>query len=172
MADRTLVELVDPDGRAVGQCPVIEAHTSPGRLHRAFSVLLFNSEGRVLMHQRALTKSRFAGRWTNTCCSHPGPGEDLVASAMLRLDEELGLRVTGLREAGRFVYRAGDPESGFVEHEFDHVLVGECDEDPTPDPAEIHDWRWLTREEVTERLEASPESHSPWLKQVLGLAFV
>lgn len=165
------MELVDPDGTAVGQCPVVEAHTAPGRLHRAFSVLLFDSDGRVLMHQRALTKSRFAGRWTNTCCSHPGPGEDLVSSALLRLDEELGLTVDGLREAGRFVYHAGDPESGFVEHEFDHVLVGRCDDDPTPDPAEIHDWRWVAPDEATRRLTTSPQEHSPWLGQVLRLAF-
>lgn len=150
---------------------MVEAHTAPGRLHRAFSVLLFDSAGRVLLHQRALTKSRFAGRWTNTCCSHPAPGEDLVASARLRLEEELGLRVSELREAGRFVYRADDPQSGLVEHEFDHVLVGLCDEDPTPDPAEVHAWQWLTRSQARDRLALAPDEHSPWLGPVLRLAF-
>lgn len=169
MPDRKLVELVGPDGDAIGQCSVTQAHTPPGRLHRAFSVLLFDSAGRVLMHQRALTKSRFAGRWTNTCCSHPAPGHDLVTSAMERLDEELGLRVDTLREVGRFVYQAADPASGTIEHEYDHVLVGTCDEDPTPDPAEIHEWRWLAPGEVSARLAASPEQHSPWLGGVLRL---
>ncbi len=134
MTDRRLVELVDIDGRAVGACPVGEAHTPPGRLHRAFSVLLFDADGRVLMQQRALTKSRFAGRWTNTCCSHPGPGEDVTTSALRRLDEELGLQVDWLREVGRFVYRAADPHSGLVEHEYDHLFVGHFDGAPAPDP--------------------------------------
>jgi len=168
--DRKLVELVDPDGNALGECSVTEAHTPPGRLHRAFSVLLFDSDGRVLMHQRALTKSRFAGRWTNTCCSHPAPGHDLATSAGQRLDEELGLRVDALREVGRFVYRAADPASGTVEHEYDHVLVGRCDDDPTPDPAEIHSWRWIAPARVRDELAASPETHSPWLVDVLRLS--
>ena len=174
MSERRLVELVDADGTPVGVCPVGEAHEPPGRLHRAFSVLLFDVDGRVLMQRRALTKSRFAGRWTNTCCSHPAPGEDVIASALRRLDEELGLRVGALREVGRFVYRAGDSASDTVEHEFDHVLVGECAGEPAParvDPREVHGWRWMTPEEVRDGLRRAPDLHSPWLKDVLRLTF-
>jgi len=173
MNDRALVELVDAEGNAVGACTVREAHSPPGRLHRAFSVLLFDSGGRVLMQQRALTKSRFAGRWTNTCCSHPAPGEDVIEAAHRRLGEELGLRATELREVGRFVYRAADPDGGAVEHEFDHVLVGECTGRQTPMPAagEVHGVRWMTPHEVRDGLNQDPDRHSPWLSGVLKFTF-
>lgn len=169
---RTVVELVDPAGAATGACSVAEAHTPPGRLHRAFSVLLFDAAGRVLMQRRALTKSRFAGRWTNTCCSHPAPGDDLLASASARLGEELGLAVdpAALRERGQFAYRAADPASGTVEHEYDHVLVGRCDADPSPLESEVHSWRWVPPDRLAAELAADPEHHSPWLSGVLRIA--
>jgi isopentenyl-diphosphate delta-isomerase len=175
MGERAMVELVDAEGNPIGACTVAEAHTSPGMLHRAFSVLLFDEDGRVLMQQRALTKSRFAGRWTNTCCSHPAPGEDVIEAAHRRLDEELGLRVDRLREVGRFVYRAADPAGDAVEHEFDHVLVGECAGRPAPAarPAadEVHSVRWMTPDEVIKNLRDAPDLHSPWLAGVLRNVF-
>jgi len=173
VAERTVVELVDPTGAPIGACSVAEAHTPPGRLHRAFSVLLLDGSGRVLLQRRALTKSRFAGRWTNTCCSHPAPGEDLFYSARRRLDEELGLRVDAgsLREMGWFTYRAADPESGTVEHEFDHVLVGTHDAEPVPLESEVDSWRWVEPARLRDELAAAPQLHSPWLGGVLQVAF-
>lgn len=173
MAERRVVELVDPTGAPIGACSVAEAHTPPGRLHRAFSVLLLDGNGRVLLQRRALTKSRFAGRWTNTCCSHPAPGEDLFDSARRRLDEELGLQVDAgsLRELGRFTYRAADPESGTVEHEFDHVLVGRHDAEPVPLESEVDSWRWVEPARLRDELTAAPQLHSPWLGGVLQVAF-
>jgi isopentenyl-diphosphate Delta-isomerase len=170
MNGHKLVELVNTDGEPIGECTVADAHTPPGRLHRAFSVLLFDPDGRVLMQRRALTKSRFAGRWTNTCCSHPAPGEDLITAARRRLGEELGLAVDELREVGRFVYRAADLGSGTVEHEFDHVLVGDCSDEPTPAADEVHSWRWMTPQEVRDGLKQAPDLHSPWLRDVLRRA--
>lgn len=164
------MELVDEGGNPVGACSVVEAHTPPGRLHRAFSVMLVDQDGRLLMQRRALDKSRFPGRWTNTCCSHPAPGADLISEARARVEEELGLRVGELREVGRFVYRAADEESAAVEHEFDHVLVGECPpEVPAPDPREIHSVRWMTPEDLLTALRQVPERFSPWLPGVLRL---
>lgn len=167
VVDRVRVELVDEAGVGVGECGVAEAHTPPGRLHRAFSVQLFDSRGHALVHRRATTKSRFAGRWTNTCCSHPAPGEDLVESAIARVREELGLTVGTLTEVGRFTYRAADPASGTVEHEYDHVLVGTCDDDPDPDPAEIAEWSRVDPAQLVERVRREPEQHSPWFGGVL-----
>jgi isopentenyl-diphosphate Delta-isomerase len=172
LSNRSTVELVDVSGAPVGSCPVADAHTPPGRLHRAFSVLLFDAAGRVLLQRRALTKSRFAGRWANTCCSHPAPGEDLIGSASRRLHEELGLHVDEgtLRECGQFTYRAADPGSDTVEHEFDHVLVGRHDGDPVPLESEVHSWRWVEPERLRAELAAAPELHSPWLDGVLRVA--
>lgn len=173
MADRTVVELVDRTGSPVGACSVADAHAPPGRLHRAFSVLLFDGAGRVLLQRRALTKSRFAGRWTNTCCSHPAPGEELSVSASRRLEEELGLSVDAeaLRELGQFTYLAADPDSGTVEHEYDHVLIARHDADPVPLASEVDSWKWVEPARLHADVVAEPQRYSPWLAGVLRLSF-
>jgi len=164
-----LVELVDEQGRAIGVCPVARAHTAPGQLHRAFSVLLFDAAGRVLMQQRAAVKTRFPLLWTNTCCGHPVPGQSIVEAAAVRLGEELGI-TTELRETGVFCYRAGDPATGRVEHEWDHVVVGRFEGDPpNPDPAEIADHAWVRPEPLLADLAAAPARYTPWLPGVLAI---
>ncbi|MFF0491043.1 isopentenyl-diphosphate Delta-isomerase [Nocardia sp. NPDC003482] len=162
-----LVELVDEQGRATGACPVAAAHAAPGRLHRAFSVLLFDESGRVLLQQRAATKTRFALRWANTCCGHPAPGESVAEAAVKRLHEELGIDAA-VHEIGTFRYHADDPTTGRVEFEFDHVLIGRFDgEPPRPDPAEIADYAWVRPETLTDALDTRPEIYTPWLGGVL-----
>src|ERR1700704_5478512 len=95
-----LVELVDADGTAIGSVTVGEAHQAPGQRHRAFSVFLRDSSGRVLLQQRAAGKTRFPLRWANTCCGHPWPGTTAVAAAGIRLTEELGFTDVPLVEVG------------------------------------------------------------------------
>jgi isopentenyl-diphosphate Delta-isomerase len=167
-----LVELVGPDGVAVGSCTVAEAHTLPGRLHRAFSVLLFDPDGRVLLQQRAAVKTRFALRWANTCCGHPAPGQDLGAAAVARLAEELGAAAVPLTETGVHLYRAEDPGTGRVEHEHDHVLVGRVPADVPLhlDPTEVAAVRWADPAALRADLAAHPEHYSPWLAGVLAAA--
>ncbi|RDI49590.1 isopentenyl-diphosphate Delta-isomerase [Nocardia mexicana] len=163
------VELVDEQGRPTGACPVAQAHTAPGRLHRAFSVLLFDADGRVLLQQRAGVKTRFPLLWTNTCCGHPAPDTDVTDAAAERLVEELGIRAA-LTEVGTFTYRAADPETSRVEYEWDHVLVGRFDgEPPRPDPAEIaaHTWMWPT--DLQAAMAADPDAYTPWLSGVLAV---
>ena len=109
------VELVDANGVAAGSTTVEEAHQAPGQLHRAFSVFLRDDEGRVLLQQRAATKTRFPLRWGNTCCGHPQPGEDITTAAARRLVEEIGVGGVPLQEVGRYSYYAEDPASGRVE---------------------------------------------------------
>lgn len=163
------VELVDEAGRAVGACPVAEAHRDPGKLHRAFSVLLFDTAGRVLLQQRAAVKTRFPLLWANTCCGHPAPGESVEAAAATRLTEELGV-AAGLTEVGVFRYRAADTATGRVEHEWDHVLIGTLDTTPHPDPAEVANLRWVPPAEVRAKLAAEPAAYTPWLAEVLEIA--
>ena len=103
-----LVELVDDGGRVLGETTVAAAHQPPGRLHRAFSVLLVDPAGRVLLQQRAAVKTRFPLRWANSCCGHPLPGQSLTDAANRRLTEELGLGPVDLTEVVRvFVCPAG-----------------------------------------------------------------
>ncbi|WP_184840984.1 isopentenyl-diphosphate Delta-isomerase [Allocatelliglobosispora scoriae] len=168
-----LVELVDTEGTAIGELSVADAHQSPGRLHRAFSVLLMDSQGRLLLQQRATAKTRFPGRWANTACGHPAPGEKLVTAAARRLAEEVGLTGVDLTEVGAFTYRADDPASGRVEHEYDHVLLGIIEPTayrPKIDPAEVAALRWVEPSTLWVGLNEHPEQYAPWLPGVTRLA--
>lgn len=167
---RRWVEIVNEAGEFRGASPVEEAHNPPGRLHRAFSVLLYDATRQVLVQRRAATKRRFPGVWANSCCSHPGPGEELADSARRRLRSELGLGVTGLAEVGAFTYRATDPVTGSVEHEYDHVLVGRASGEPHVDPDEVAEWRWADTLWLRADLRSRPSSYAPWFAAVLDIA--
>jgi isopentenyl-diphosphate delta-isomerase len=169
--ERDLVELVTGNGRAVGTATVADAHRSPGRLHRAFSVLLLDPAGRLLLQQRAAAKTRFPLRWANACCGHPAPGANVAAEATRRLAEEVGVHGVALTELGTYVYRAADPVSGQVEHEYDHVLLGRVGGDAVlrPDPGEVAALRWVTRPELAAALADDPDAYAPWLPGVAGL---
>ncbi|MEV4130744.1 isopentenyl-diphosphate Delta-isomerase [Dactylosporangium sp. NPDC049742] len=169
-----LVELVDAGGGAVGSMTVDEAHRAPGLLHRAFSVLLVDDDGRLLLQQRAAVKTRFALRWANACCGHPVPGETVTSAATRRLVEELGVSAVPLREVGVYVYQASDPSSGRVEHEYDHVLVGHVPDISgsfalgAVDPEEVAAVEWVAVEDLEARLSHSPDLYAPWLAGVVS----
>ncbi len=169
--ERHLVELVDTAGTPLGAATVAEAHQAPGILHRAFSVLLMDGEGRLLLQRRADHKTRFPLRWANTCCGHPEPGQDVREAAATRLLDEMGLTSGELREAGRFVYQAADPATGRVEHEYDHVLIGQVrpDAQPLPDPYEVAEWCWAHPAELASETVRHPDRYAPWLDQVVRL---
>lgn len=166
-----LVELVSAEGVATGSATVTAAHAGTGQLHRAFSVMIVDGAGRVLLQQRAAVKTRFAGRWGNACCGHPAPGEDLCASAERRLAEELGLRSVPLTPVGVHLYRADDPSTGRVEFEYDHVLVGRAPADASirPDPAEVSDVRWIAVDDLRSDLDVATTEYVPWLAGVLAV---
>ncbi|HEX4060484.1 MAG TPA: isopentenyl-diphosphate Delta-isomerase [Streptosporangiaceae bacterium] len=172
--EHLLVELVDDTGAAVGACSVGEAHTAPGQCHRAFSVLLYDRDGRLLLQQRAAVKTRFASRWSNTCCGHPAPGEDTATAAAQRLTAELGLtqdQITPLTEIGVFHYQAADPASGRVESEWDHVLVATfVGGSPTPDESEVSDCAWVSPASLRASMARDPDHYTPWLSGVLDVA--
>jgi len=172
--EQLLVELVDEHGESAGRCSVAAAHAAPGRLHRAFSVLLLDEDGRLLLQRRASSKTRFALRWSNTCCGHPAPGEDVAAAGARRLAEELGVAGVDLAEAGTFRYSALDPVTALVEEEHDHVLVGRVSVagvQVRPDAAEVAECRWVTPEEAVALL-GDPGTCTPWLGDVLAVAGV
>ena len=158
--------LVDEHDNPVGYAPKLATHENGGRLHRAFSIFIFNSAGDLLLQQRASGKYHFGGLWTNTCCSHPRRGETTIDAAHQRLRHELGFD-TELTEKLSFVYRAADPASGLTEHEFDHVFVGRFDGVPTPNPEEVGDWKWVRPDELLADIKAHPASYTPWFKLVV-----
>jgi len=163
-----LVELVDTEGAPAGAATVSDAHRAPGRLHRAFSVFLRDPDGRVLLQQRAATKTRFPLRWGNTCCGHPTPGESVTTAAARRLVEEVGIGGVELTEVGVYSYYAEDPATGRVEYEYDHVLLGEVPANARliVDPDEVAEVRWTTVEELSAGLREDLRSYAPWLPGV------
>ncbi|MCM0677194.1 isopentenyl-diphosphate Delta-isomerase [Micromonospora phytophila] len=165
-----LVELVDDAGQAHGETTVSAAHQPPGQLHRAFSVLLVDPAGRVLLQRRAAVKTRFPMRWANSCCGHPTPGESLVEAANRRLREELGADPVELTEVGVYVYYAEDPATGRVEFEYDHVLRGRVRPDTPlrPDPDEVAELRWVDPVELEADLDVDPRAYAPWLGGVVN----
>ncbi|HEX8720835.1 MAG TPA: isopentenyl-diphosphate Delta-isomerase [Pyrinomonadaceae bacterium] len=153
--------LVDAHDRALGTGDKLEVHRA-GALHRAFSVFVFDTRGRLLLQKRAAGKYHSGGLWSNTACGHPRPGEATARAARRRLREEMGLDC-GLRRAFEFVYRA-ELDGALVEHEYDHVFVGVHDGDPAPDPSEVEDWRWVGMHELRRGLREEPRRYSYWLK--------
>jgi isopentenyl-diphosphate delta-isomerase len=164
-AAREQVILVDEQDREVGQAEKLSAHRAEGRLHRAFSVLLFDADGRTLLQRRAAVKYHFAGRWANACCGHPRPGENTLDAARRRLHEELGID-TELSELASFTYRAEDAGSGLTEHEIDHVLVGRFDGDLQPNPLETDAVRWVDPAALQRALAERPDDYAPWVVRV------
>ncbi|NUS74426.1 MAG: isopentenyl-diphosphate Delta-isomerase [Corynebacteriales bacterium] len=167
-----LVELVNARGIPTGITSVELAHHAPGALHRAFSVVLIDEAGRLLLQQRAEAKTRFALRWANSCCGHPPPAASVGEAARQRVAEELGCDIGQLNEAGTFIYQARDEVTGRVEHEFDHVLVGRVGAalELKPDPAEVASVRWVGATQARQELDASPERFAPWWPHVLEIA--
>lgn len=156
-----LVVLVDEHDDEIGTMEKLAAHTDGGRLHRAISVFLLDSEGRVMLQKRAAGKYHFGGLWTNTCCSHPRPGETPARAGRRRLIEEMGIDAE-VRPVSVFLYRATDERTGLTEHELDHVLIGRFDGEPVLNEDEAEDWRWATPEQIDRELDDSPECFTPW----------
>ena len=146
-----MLELVDEDGTTIGTAEKLSAHVAPGRLHRAFSVFLFDDAGRLLLQRRALGKYHSPGVWSNTCCGHPFPGESPFAAAARRVSEELGVAPFLLREAGTVRYNHPDPDSGLVEQEYNHLFAGLVRDELRPDPEEIAETAFVSSGELARR---------------------
>jgi len=155
------VILVDTEDNVVGTMQKMEAHVK-GRLHRAFSVFIFNTAGALLLQQRAHDKYHSAGKWTNTCCSHPKVGEDTLDAANRRLREEMGMACE-LEHEFSFVYQAEMPE-GISENEYDHVFFGISDEPPVPNPAEVAHYKYMDMSILKTDMELNPDTYTAWLK--------
>ncbi len=163
-----MLELVDENGNTIGTAEKLSAHRAPGLLHRAFSVFLFDEQGRLLIQRRALGKYHSPGVWSNTCCGHPYPGEAPFTAAARRTHEELGISPSLLAEAGTVRYNHPDPASGLVEQEYNHLFVGMAQSSVRPDPDEVDATVYVTPAELTERHAA--DTFSAWFMTVLDAA--
>jgi isopentenyl-diphosphate Delta-isomerase len=154
--------LVDRAGHVVGYADKASAHDGPGKLHRAFSVFLFNEAGELLLQQRSADKRLWPLYWSNSVCSHPRRGEETPAAAVRRVREELGL-APSLTYLYEFIYQAAFEDAG-SEHELCAVFVGRADGEPRVNEREIAAWRFVAPEALDRELAASPTSFTPWLK--------
>lgn len=155
------VLLVNENDEPVGIMEKMEAHRK-GVLHRAFSVFVFDRQGRMLLQQRALQKYHGGGLWTNTCCSHPYPDEAVAQAATRRLQEEMGF-TTPLEKIFAFTYKA-DVENNLVEHEFDHVFAGEYEGVIAKNEEEVSDYRFADMREIQEMLHNQPAAFTSWFR--------
>lgn len=167
------VILVDEADNPTGSMEKLAAHQQ-GLLHRAFSIFIFRyraTRQELLLQQRAHTKYHSPGLWSNTCCSHPSPGENVLQAAKRRLNEEFNLEIP-LKEVGQFRYIAHF-ENGLIENELDHVLVGTYHhEQPLqPNSNEVACYRWITVEELKQEMTENPGAFTAWLGGVLKVLF-
>ena len=153
------VVLVNEKDEAVGAMEKMAAHEQ-AVLHRAFSVFVFNTNGDLLMQQRAFSKYHSGGLWTNTCCSHPRPGEEVLAAATRRLEEEMGF-TTSLTKAFDFTYKAVF-DNGLTEHEFDHVFTGIYEGPVHFNPNEVAAYAFMTEKELEEQIKETPDRFTAW----------
>lgn len=161
------VVLVDEQDHPTGIMEKMEAHEK-GLLHRAFSVLLFNDQQEWLLQQRALDKYHCGGLWTNTCCSHPGPGEAAIDAAQRRLKEEMGIECA-LQPAFQLIYKAAF-DNGLTEYEYDHVFVGRFSQAPQINPNEVAAWKYLSLSALRQDLLEAPDRYTPWFKLIVERA--
>lgn len=155
------VVLVNEFDEQIGIMEKMEAHEK-ALLHRAFSICVFNNKNELLLQQRAIEKYHSGGLWTNTCCSHPRPGEALLAAAHRRLLEEMGFDCE-LHAAFSFVYHAV-LDKGLTEHELDHVIIGKYEAEPLPNPDEVMNYKWMSLEDIKHDMKNSPENYTEWFK--------
>lgn len=160
-----IVVLVDENDQIIGSMRKMEAHEQ-GALHQAISIIVFNKKGKMLLQQRAEKKYHWANIWSNTVCTHPRENETHQAAAERRLKEELGFS-TELKEVFSFIYKAEDESSGLIEHEYDHVFIGEYNGEIPFNEDEVQAVEWIEVVELLEDVKNDPEKYSFWFKIIL-----
>jgi len=163
--------LVDEKDNEIGYEEKAKGHIGDLPLHRAFSVVIFNSKGQMLIQKRSDKKKTWPGFWANACCSSPRRGEEVIEAAKKRLKEELGFDCD-LRFLFKFRYKAKYNEE-WGENEIDWVFEGKYDGPVNPNKEEIGDFKFIDVDELKEDVKNNPKKYSPWfliiLKKLYGL---
>ncbi len=160
------VILVDENDRKIGLMNKLEAHVT-GDLHRAFSIIVFNAQGDILLQQRAAHKYHSRELWTNSCCSHPRDGEDMNEAVHRRLIEEMNFDCP-LQKITVLHYQTPPLDTGLIENEMLHLYAGRTDQtDFRPAPSEVMNWRWISSTDLAVEVDASPNAFSYWFRVYL-----
>ncbi|MEM9857401.1 MAG: isopentenyl-diphosphate Delta-isomerase [Bacteroidota bacterium] len=158
------VVLVDDKDEVLGTMEKLEAHEK-GMLHRAFSVMVFNSKGELMLQKRAAHKYHSGGLWTNTCCSHPRPNESTEIAARRRLLEEMGIDASPEFKY-KFIYRA-ELDRNLIEYEYDHVFTAVFDGAPELNTDEAEDWRFVPISKLRQDIAENPSNYTEWFKIIM-----
>jgi isopentenyl-diphosphate Delta-isomerase len=161
------VILVDERDNEIGTMEKMEAHQK-GALHRAFSILIFNSKGEMLIQKRAKTKYHSGGLWTNTCCSHPLPLEKMEVSVRRRLKYEMGIDVSP-EFIYKFTYRTSLNQD-LIEYEIDYVFKAVFDGIPSINLEEVEDWKFIALDELQQLIQSNPHHYTYWFKLIVNHA--
>jgi isopentenyl-diphosphate Delta-isomerase len=157
--EEQMMILVDEQDNEIGLLPKMATHEQ-GLLHRAFSIFLFTNEGEMILQQRAANKYHSPNLWTNACCSHPMPNEIIENAATRRLKEELGIEVN-MQKIFSFVYKA-DMDNGLIEHEYDHVFIGEYDTEIPFNTEEVASIKNISLQQLEISINQNPEEYTAW----------
>ncbi|HZI52970.1 MAG TPA: isopentenyl-diphosphate Delta-isomerase [Chitinophagaceae bacterium] len=159
------VILVDKQDNMIGAMEKLEVHRK-GLLHRAYSILVFNAKGQLLLQKRAVSKYHSGGLWSNACCSHPAPDESMVDATRQRLRHEMGIDLQP-EFAFKFIYKC-ELDKGLIEYEFDHVFTGLYNDAPSINPSEVEDWKFIDVKTLRDDLEHNPEKYTTWFKLIMN----
>jgi len=159
------VILVDEHDAVVGEMEKMEAHQK-GVLHRAFSILIFNTRGKMLLQKRSQKKYHSGGLWTNACCSHPFPHENIQHATRRKLKQEMGIDLE-TEFLYTFIYQA-PLDHDLIEHELDHVFIGTFDGAPAINHDEVEDWKYVDMEWLRNDIVVHPEHYTYWFKLILA----
>jgi isopentenyl-diphosphate Delta-isomerase len=159
------VILVDEHDHEIGTMEKMEAHQK-GLLHRAFSLLIFNTKGEMLLQQRAISKYHSGGLWTNTCCSHPLPGETIEQAGKRKLKQEMGFSCD-LSYSHKFIYKV-QLDNDLIEHEWDYVLIGYYDGIPAINENEAQAWKFESIDSIQKDAKQNPDQYTCWFKLILN----
>ncbi len=158
------IPLVNDRDEIIGFGEKLKVHQD-GTLHRAFSILIFNKNGEILIHQRAFGKYHSPGLWTNTCCGHPNYGESMMNAVNRRLKEEMGIE-TELNFSFKFQYTANF-DNGLTENEIDHVYTGYCESQFKVNPEEVAEWEWQSLPDIESEMEQNPNKFTVWFREII-----
>jgi isopentenyl-diphosphate delta-isomerase len=158
------VILVDEQDNVVGAMDKLDAHRQ-GVLHRAFSIVIFNSKGELLLQKRSVNKYHSGGLWTNSCCSHPKPDELISHAASSRLNYEMGIDLQPAF-AYKFLYKS-QLNNNLIEHELDHVFTGVFDGTPVINSDEVEDWKFVNIDNLRADILQNPDDYTVWFRLIM-----
>jgi len=163
------VILVDEDDNPIGSDEKVKCHLPNGKLHRAFTALLFDNDGRLVLTRRAKEKMLWPNDWDGTFASHPRESETYVSSGERRMPEELGIEGT-LDYLYKFEYHVPYKDIG-SENEICGTLIGVIDKSTELKEieGEIDEIKWISAKELLLELKANPKIYCPWMLIALKL---